>query len=284
MALKLFGSSKKPMKKIKKRGPSKPKKSIKRVKHVKKPIKKTVKKISKKPIKKIKASPKKIAKPVKPSAEKTPVVKIKAPIVEKLDDEKAYDLAVKSRLPVLKTIFIKKDKDLPLIKKIGLPCYMKVSSPKIIHKSEVSGIIKVSSMEEAEEAFKKLMKIKFAEKVLVQEIKEGFELIVGSKSDVQFGQIVSVGLGGIYVEIMKDVKFRICPITPEDAKTMIRELSGYEILAGARGKKPINFKALEEMIVKICKFSINNKIKEMDINPLFCDDKDCYISDIRIIK
>lgn len=273
MALNLFASKKKPVKKTHK-NPAKEKKV-----HIKKSkSKKTAKKI--KTVKKIKV----VKKPVK----KTTIVKkkiaIKTPVIEKMDDQKVYELAIKSRLPVLKTIFIKKEKDIDLINKIGFPCYMKVSGSKIIHKSEVDGIIKISSIQEAEEAFKKLMKIKFAEKVLVQEAKEGFELILGSKNDSQFGQVVSIGLGGIYVEIMKDVRFRICPVTSEDADAMIKELNGYEILAGARGKKPIDFKSLEELIVKICRFSLNNKIKEMDINPLFCDDKGCYISDIRIIK
>jgi len=244
----------------------KPKKTVK-----KKPVKKVKKKVVKKAVKK----------PVKKAVKK---VKPKLPEIEKMSDVKAYDLIKKSRLPVLKTIFIKKDKDLDLIKKIGFPCYMKVSSPKIIHKTEVDGIFKVNSIEEAEEAFKKLMKIKHAEAVLVQEYKEGFEMIVGSKSDPQFGNVVSIGIGGIYVEILKDVRFRICPITTDDADKMVKELKGYDIVAGARGKKPIDFKALNELLAKICRFSVNNKIREMDINPLFCDNKGCYISDVKIIK
>jgi len=297
MALKIFGSKKKPVRKPVKKKPSKPKKAVskpkkkpkpkpkKKVVQKKKVIKKEVvkKKMKKKPVKK--KSPKKIKKVAKKS-KKAPVkkVKIKAPEIEKMDDAKAYDLVKNSRLPVLKTIFIKKDNDLDMIKKIGFPCYMKVSSPKIIHKTEVDGIVKVNSIEEAGEAFKKLMKIKFAEKVLVQEAKDGIELIIGSKSDLQFGQVVSVGIGGIYVEILKDVRFRICPIAAEDAENMVKELKGYDILAGARGKKPINFKALSEVLVKICNFSVKNKIKEMDINPLMCDDKGCYIADVRIVK
>ncbi|MDD5416457.1 MAG: acetate--CoA ligase family protein [Candidatus Aenigmarchaeota archaeon] len=266
---------------------SKPKKKVNRPKP--KPVKKVIKpKKAIKPAKK--AAIKTVSKPVKRAEPKTvkKVVSvsksIKMPIIEKMADDKAYEMAKSSKLPVVKTIFLKSEKDLPLLKSVGFPCMMKVSGTKIIHKSEVGGIIKVNTPEEAEEAFKKLIKIKFAEKVLAQEFKEGIELIVGAKSDSHFGCVVSVGLGGIYVEVFKDVKFRICPITPADAEAMVKELSGYEILAGARGKKPINFNLLYDILVRVGNFAMKNGIKEMDINPLICDDKNCYIADLRIIK
>jgi acyl-CoA synthetase (NDP forming) len=128
------------------------------------------------------------------------------------------------------------------------------------------------------------MKIKHAEKVLAQEFKDGMELIIGAKSDPQFGCVVSVGLGGIYVEVFKDVKFRVCPIAVSDAEAMVKELAGYEILAGARGKKPIDFNSLYDLLVRVGNFALRSGIKEMDLNPVFCDDKGCYIADIRIIK
>ena len=219
MALRLFSKPKKKPRKKTSKKPSKPKKKPKKrvKKKVKKPIKKKVMKKRRvkkrmKPKRKVKKTKprrakKKIKKPkkkvkkrvVKKKIKKAVKVKVKVPEIEKMPDNKAYDLVKKSRLPVLRTIFINKEKDLPLIKKVGFPCYMKVSSTKIIHKSEVGGIMKVDTMEEAEEAYKKLMKIKFADSVLVQECKDGFELIVGSKYDTHLDHVVSIGLGGIYV-------------------------------------------------------------------------------------
>ncbi|MBU3905269.1 MAG: acetate--CoA ligase family protein [Nanoarchaeota archaeon] len=278
----------------------------KKPKHVSKPKKKTVKKIIKKSVKKKtvkkavikkiskkKASNKKIIKKTTNVPKKTVKTSrpvkiekkeiIKTPEINKMDDQKAFDLVQKSRLPVLKTIFIKKESELDLIKKIGFPCYMKASGSKIIHKTEIGGVIKVEDQEQAIESFKTLMKIKTCEKVIVQEFKSGIELILGAKSDIQFGHLISIGIGGIYTEILRDVSFRICPIEKEDAKSMVLELKGYEILAGARGQEPINLDQLYDIIGKLCRFATANKIKEMDINPIICNKDGCYISDIRII-
>ena len=109
-------------------------------------------------------------------------------------------------------------------------------------------------------------------------------MIVGMKWDKSFGPVVTAGIGGIYVEILKDVTFRVCPISSWDAEEMIKELKGYEILKGARGGKAIDFKSLFEVLIKVCKLSIANKIREMDINPLFCSDKGCLAVDIRVMK
>lgn len=274
MALNLFGI-KKPVKHstakkvVKKQAPKPVSKPVKKIVH--KPIKKTIPK----PVKKV---DKKIEPIVHDSAPKVKVIEI-----NKMDDQKAFDMIKQARFPLLNTIFIKKEADLELIKKIGYPCYMKASGSKIIHKTEIGGVIKVNTEIEAKEAFNKLIKMKQVEKIIVQESKQGFELIVGAKSDSQFGHLVSVGIGGIYTEILRDVSFRICPLGEKDAETMLKELKGFDIISGARGQKAINLKAVCEVLGKICKFATTNKIKEMDINPLICDGKDCYISDVRII-
>lgn len=267
----------------KKRVTPKPKHVKAKVKHrvVKKP----------KPIKKIKhrvkpkVKHKIIKKHIKKPITKKPVIKLKIPTIEKISDGKAYDIIKKYKIPIPKHFFSKKEKDIPFIlKKIGFPCVMKVSG-SIVHKTEVGGV-KTNIMNEQQglEAFKTLMKIKGCERVLIQKQVEGIELIVGAKYDPQFGAIVSVGIGGIYVEILKDVVFRVAPITINDAESMIRELKGYDILAGARGTKPINFNVLYDTLVKVSKLAVSERIKEMDINPLFCDDKGCYAADVRIVK
>jgi len=108
-------------------------------------------------------------------------------------------------------------------------------------------------------------------------------MIVGSKWDSQFGSIITVGFGGIYTEILKDVSFRVCPVSSKDAQEMVRELKGFGILKGVRGRKPINFLELYNVLIKVCRFSASRNIKEMDINPLFVDDKKAKAADVRII-
>ena len=254
-------------------GKKKPKRKIR--KRVVKKVKKKVVKRRKKIIK-----PKKIKKVIK----KPKVIK---PLIEKIPDEKAYDLLKRYRIPLPPYAFCKRENDLILaLKKTDFPVVMKASGINIIHKTDIGGIkLNINNEEEARKNFNDLIKIKGCEKVLVQKmIKEGYELILGAKSDKQFGKVVAIGLGGIFVEIFKDVVFRVCPISVKDAEDMVLELKGYEILKGARGKKPINFNTLYDTLVKVSRLAITQRIKELDINPLFCNEKGCFAADVRIIK
>jgi len=252
---------------------------------VKKPI------AAKKPVKvtsKAKPKPKTAAKPAHMSAPK-PEQKVfpAKPVPQpKLDDEKAWELLKQARFPIASFMFVRKETDVPLaLKKVGIPAVMKVSGPNIIHKSDIGGIRKdISTEEQAKLAFTELMRIKGAEKVQFQRQLSGLELIVGAKSDSQFGTIVSVGLGGIYVELLKDVTFRIAPIGTDDALAMLKELKGRDILAGARGQAAIKLEAVTEVLVKLGKFAIAEKVREMDINPLFCSSEGCWAADVRIMK
>jgi len=249
--------------------PRKVRKKVRRIKRIKrpKPKKRKVKpKVKKKVIKK--------------------VIKVKLPKVkvpEKISDEKAFDM-IRRYVPTAKYIFCKKEDDLTkVIKRIGFPMVMKVSGD-VVHKTDIGGvIININSLEQAKESFEKLMKIKGAEKILIQEQLDGTEMIIGSKYDPQFGSVVTIGFGGIYTEVLKDVSFRVCPISMRDAQEMVRELKGFEILKGVRGKKAANFLELYNILIKICRLSVSRKIKEMDINPLFVDDKGAKAADVRII-
>ncbi|MFH0829821.1 MAG: acetate--CoA ligase family protein, partial [Candidatus Aenigmatarchaeota archaeon] len=178
------------------KGSAAPKADIKRPTVAKKPVKH---------ISKVKPKPKTAAKPVHNVVSK-PVQKavIAKPVPSpKLDDEKAWELLKQARFPVAPFMFVRKEADIQAaLKKVGIPAVMKVSGPNIIHKTDLGGIKKdISTEEQAKIAFTELMKIKGAEKVQFQKQLSGLELIVGAKSDSQFGTIVSVGLGGIYVEI-----------------------------------------------------------------------------------
>ena len=191
---------------------------------------------------------------------------------------------IRRYVPTAKYIFCDNEKDLTtVIKRIGFPMVMKVSGD-VVHKTDVGGIItNIDSLEQAKDSFEKLMKIKGANKVLAQEQLNGIEMIVGSKYDPQFGSVVTIGFGGIYTEVLKDVSFRVCPVSMRDAQEMVRELKGFEMLKGVRGKKSVNFLELYNILIKVCRFSVSRKIKEMDINPLFIDDKGAKAADVRII-
>jgi len=229
-----------------------------------------------------KHKPKKASKKAKPKAAPVP----KQVVVPRFSDEKAFEMVRAARIPVVPYMFIKKVEDLPVaLKKLGFPAVLKVSGERIVHKSDVGGVVKnVNTLPEAEEAFKKLMKIRGAEKVAVQKQLSGFELIIGAKSDPQFGEIISVGIGGVYAEVMKDVAFRVCPIIINDAVAMVKELKGFEIIAGARGEKPVKFEALYDVLMKVSSFAAKNRVKEMDLNPLICSNEGCWAVDVRIMK
>lgn len=168
-------------------------------------------------------------------------------------------------------------------KKNNYPIVMKIVSSKISHKTEKGGVItEINTEKEAEEAFQKLKKIKGFEKAIIQEYIEGTELIIGSSTDPQFGKIILFGLGGIFVEVLKDTSIRIIPIEKKDAKEMIEEIKGKKILDGFRGKKAINKKKIEEIIFKIAKMIETENIEEMDINPLIANEKEIKAVDARI--
>jgi len=168
---------------------------------------------------------------------------------------------------------------------VGFPVVMKIASKNIIHKSDVHGV-KLNLMSESDviHSFNELSRIHGFEGVLVQEFIEGTSMIVGLKEDSTFGHAIAFGLGGIYTEILKDIAFRVCPITLEDADSMLNDLKSKKILEGARGLKPANMDYLKSLLVAVSKLPLHFKnIKELDINPLVVNDKKSYIVDARIV-
>ena len=244
----------------------------------------TIKKPSKPAPKPVKtASGKSAPKQQKPSSKS---ISIPAPVINKMPDQQAFELVKKSSLPLAPFAFVKSEKELPqVLKKIGFPCVMKITGKTIAHKTELGGV-KTNLQNEltAITSFKELQKIKGCEKVLVQKHLSGVELIIGGKSDPSFGYIVSVGLGGAYAEILKDVTFRVAPITVVDAEAMVKELKGFEFLNGGRGQKPVNFAALYDLLAKVSRFVVANKFKELDLNPVFCSSDGCWIADVRVVR
>lgn len=211
-----------------------------------------------------------------------------------LTEFEAKKLLKKHGIPTTKDFLAKTSKEaVSFANKIGYPVVLKIQSPDILHKTDAGGVIlDLENDKEVSEGFEKVMKNARKQKkkaniqgVLVQGmVKEGTQCIIGSKKDPQFGPVIMFGLGGIFVEVYKDVSFRIIPIERADAKEMIREIKGYPILKGARGKKPVNFKALEDALLKVSRMVWGNKkIEELDINPIFADSKGVKAADARII-
>ncbi|MCX7858264.1 MAG: acetate--CoA ligase family protein [Deltaproteobacteria bacterium] len=173
-------------------------------------------------------------------------------------------------------------------KKIGYPIVMKVVSPEIIHKSDIGGVkLNIKDEREAWIAYQELVttfKDRRIEGISVQKMAEpGIEVVVGVTFDETFDHVLMFGLGGIFVEVLKDVSFRVLPIDDRDAENMVREIKGYKILSGYRGKKA-DTEALKNLLLQISTLVHRfPQIREMDLNPVFVYDKGYKIVDARII-
>lgn len=189
-------------------------------------------------------------------------------------------------LPLAKSSVIKDSKELTKIKK--LPIVMKLISPQAVHKTEIGGIKIVNNLEEAQETFNNFMKLAKSKRmkltgVLIQEYVKGREFIIGIKKDPTFGHVIMFGAGGIFVESLKDVTFRVCPIDENDAESMLTDLKNQWLITGTRGQKPINIKLLKQILVRVSKIPQKyKKIEELDINPLMANEKEIKVVDARI--
>ncbi|HQT45095.1 MAG TPA: acetate--CoA ligase family protein, partial [Candidatus Micrarchaeota archaeon] len=173
--------------------------------------------------------------------------------------------------------------------RFGYPVALKISSKKFTHKSDVGGVaLGIRGDAELEKAYDSVIGRVGrgnVDGVLVQKMsQQGFELIIGGMKDSQFGHLVMVGLGGIYVEVMKDFAFRICPVSKPDAVEMIHSLKSYKIISGARGKKPIDEGALAEMIVRTSKMIVSEDLSELYFNPVIANERGCTVIDWRFSK
>ena len=167
--------------------------------------------------------------------------------------------------------------------KMGYPVVAKVVGP--VHKSDVGGVtLNIRSKEHLAAEFDRMMQIKDATAVMIQKMISGMELFIGAKYENRFGHIVLCGLGGIFVEALKDVSSGLAPLTMPEAESMIRSLRGYKILQGTRGQKGINQHRYAEIIVRLSTLLRHaTEIKEMDINPLLAEGDDVTAVDARIL-
>tara|TARA_Y100000310_G_C20611798_1_gene778377 strand:- start:768 stop:1391 length:624 start_codon:yes stop_codon:yes gene_type:complete len=202
-----------------------------------------------------------------------------------LVEKEAEDFLEKEGFPVAERTYCKTSKEaIRASRKIKYPVAMKVVSKKVLHKTEAGGVIlDIKGDKEVQKSFNFMKKIKGFEGVLIQDYTIGLFILLGLKKDPTFGPVVTVGTGGIFTEILRDVSFRVCPITKQDADEMIKELKLYKILKGFRGKKYASQKVISTLI-KLSKLSQKYpKIKELDINPLIATEKQVSIVDARIV-
>jgi len=197
-------------------------------------------------------------------------------------------------IPVVETKLAKTQKEaVSLSQKKSFPVALKIVSPDVIHKSDSGGVkLSLNNVTEVKKAYDEILKKvkkQYPDAVIhgvsVQKmIQPGTEVIIGTSKDPQFGPVIMFGLGGIFVELLKDVSFRVIPVEQRDAQEMIKEIKGYPLLQGYRGKEPANISVLVEIILKISKLIEENpQIKELELNPIFAYRNKAVAVDARII-
>lgn len=209
-------------------------------------------------------------------------------------ETEAKKLLREYKIPVPDFKLIKSEDEIAgLAKEINFPIVMKIVSPDIIHKTDAGGVkLNIKDEKEAKLAYQGIIskakkynkEAKISGAIVYTMVPQGTEIIIGMMKDPHFGPVIMFGLGGIFVEVLKDISFRILPIEERDTREMITEIKGYEILKGTRGKPPRDIKAIEEVLMKVSKLTIENpEINEIDLNPVFVFNKGLHVVDARII-
>jgi len=176
--------------------------------------------------------------------------------------------------------------------KLGYPVVIKVVSPQVIHKSDAGGVALNLSCPDAIQTALVQMDIRVKTAVpdaeisgymVVREVPSGTEFLIGGRIDPSFGKIITVGMGGILVELLHDFSMRVLPVSPDEYREMIREMSGYKLITGFRGRKPLDEDALVELLQKAgTMFFEDDRIIEFDINPVILYEKGTYAVDARM--
>ncbi len=222
-------------------------------------------------------------------------------IIQKAKKEKrslleteAKELLREYGIPVPDFKLIKSEEEIAgLAKEMNFPIVMKIVSPDIIHKTDAGGVkLNIKDEKEARLAYQEIIfkakkynkEAKISGVIVYPMVTQGTEIIIGMMKDPHFGPVAMFGLGGIFVEVLKDVSFRIIPLKGRDAREMITEIRGYEILKGARGESPKDIKAIREVLMKVSKLTMENpEISEIDLNPIFVFEKGLQVVDARMI-
>ncbi len=211
-----------------------------------------------------------------------------------LTEVEAKELLKQAGISVVDTrLATSRDEALSISKQLGFPVVLKIASPDIVHKSDAGGVkLNLRTSKQVGKAYDDIMraiKKRYPEAkiqgVSVQKMaRPGVEVIIGMSKDAQFGPVLMFGLGGILVEILKDVSFRIVPLERRDAREMIREIKGYPLLEGYRGQEPVDVSYLEELILRVSSFVEQHpEVAELDLNPVFAYKDGAVAVDARVI-
>lgn len=197
-------------------------------------------------------------------------------------------------VPTVETRLAKNQKEaVSISQRIGFPVVLKITSPDVIHKTDSGGVkLGLKNASEVKKAYDDILKSvkKKYPRALIQGISvqkmvpPGTEVIIGTSKDPQFGPVIMFGLGGVFVEVLKDVSFRVIPVGRRDAQEMIQETKGFPLLQGFRGKEPANIPALVGIILKISRWiNENPQIREMELNPVLAYKDKALAVDARIV-
>jgi acyl-CoA synthetase (NDP forming) len=211
-----------------------------------------------------------------------------------LTEVESKQLISEAGIPVIETKLARsKAQAIDLSKGMGFPVALKIVSPDIVHKSDSGGVkLGLASAAQVGRAYSEVSAVAKAANpgakvhgVSVQRMASpGVEVIMGMSKDEQFGPVLMFGLGGVFVEVLKDVAFRIVPLVRRDASQMIREIKGYPLLEGYRGQEPANIPVLQDLLLKLSDFVDRTpEIKELDLNPIFAYKDGAVAVDARVI-
>jgi len=211
-----------------------------------------------------------------------------------LTEIESKNLIMEAGMPVVEGSLARdKEEAIRIANQLGFPVALKIISPDIIHKSDANGVmLNLADSTQAAEAYVRMTESiagQYPDKkiwgVSVQKMAPpGVEVIIGMSKDLQFGPLLMFGLGGVLVEILKDVSFRIVPLTKRDAEEMIKEIKGYPLLEGYRGHERSDIPCLIDLLLKVSKFVEDRpEIKEIDLNPVFLYKEGALVVDARII-
>jgi len=200
-----------------------------------------------------------------------------------LDFNDTQKLLSKYKIPYVKSGLVKNKSDLlKLAKKIKYPLVLKIDSQKVLHKTELGGVIlNIKDKKGLLSSYQKIKKL--SKNIIIQKHIDGIFLIIGSKKDQTFGNIIIFGMGGIYTEVLNDISMRLAPVNKKEALSMIQEIKSYKILQGYRGK-PINIKKIQSLILKLSNLIEEENIKEIDFNPIIINEKQLFIVDAKVIQ
>ncbi len=210
-----------------------------------------------------------------------------------LTEIESKDVLEEADISVVETKMATSTEDaVSLANDMGYPVVMKISSIDILHKSDAKGVrTGIENADSVSETFHDIMRAareydpgaRIEGVTVQQQVPRGVEIIIGGTVDPIFEEVVMFGLGGVWIELMKDVSFRLAPTTKEEAMNMIREIKGYPLLRDFRGRAGVDMNAIAESIVKVSHIMRENPIAELDINPLFARTSGVICVDARIV-